>query len=63
MPTAVIKTLESIQAKFLWGNSDLKRKLHLVAWGKINQGKNSGGLGIRNIEAMNDALLILEFFF
>lgn len=58
MPKGVVKCIESIQSKFLWGGSDLKRKLHMVAWAKITQGTNSGGLGIRDISYMNDALLM-----
>lgn len=58
MPEGVIKSIESIQAKFLWGGSDLKKKLHMVAWTKITQKKESGGLGIKKIKAMNEALLI-----
>ena len=58
MPECVIKSIESIQARFLWGGSDLKRKIHLVTWSKLSQSKLSGGLGIRNIKLMNESLLL-----
>ncbi|GFZ06765.1 hypothetical protein Acr_18g0009350 [Actinidia rufa] len=54
MPEYVIKSIESIQARFLWGGSDLKSKIHLVAWSKLSQSK----LGIRNIKLMNESLLL-----
>ena len=54
MPEYVIKSIESIQARFLWGGSDLKRKIHLVAWSKLSQSK----LGIKNIKLMNESLLL-----
>lgn len=58
MPEGVAKTIESIQAKFLWGGSDLKRKIHLIAWPKITHKKACGGLGIKSIRDMNEALLM-----
>lgn len=58
IPEGIVKALESIQAKFLWGGSELKRKLHLVGWPKITQAKSNVGLGIKNIKEMNDSLLL-----
>lgn len=58
MPEGVIKSIESIQARFLWGGADLKRKIHMVAWSKLLQDKSCGGLGIRNIRLLNEALLM-----
>lgn len=58
VPKGVAKIMEGIQARFLWGNSDLKRKIHMVCWSKIKQCKQAGGLGVRGIKEMNDALLL-----
>ena len=58
MPNCVIKSIESIQARFLWGGFDLKKKIHLVAWSKLSNSKLCGGLGIRNIKLMNECLLM-----
>lgn len=58
MPEGVTKSIESIQAKFFWGGSVLKRKPRMVAWSKITQKRKCGGLGIRSIKTMNEALLI-----
>ena len=32
LSVSVAKVLNSIQARFLWGDTDLKRKVHLVKW-------------------------------
>lgn len=58
MPEGVAKTIEGIQARFLWGSYDLKRKIHMVCWEKIKQSKDCGGLGVRGIKEMNEALLL-----
>ena len=54
----VAKELDSIQSKFLWGDTDQKRKIHLVNWKKVTLCKKNGGLGIKNIKVMNEALLL-----
>lgn len=58
IPEGVARIIEGIQANFLWAGSNLKRRLHLVTWSKLTQGRGSGGLGIRNIREVNDTLLM-----
>ena len=58
MLEGVIKSIESIQSRFLWGRFDLKRKIHLVAWSKLYQSKIYGGLGFRDIKLLNEALVL-----
>ncbi|XP_028064362.1 uncharacterized protein LOC114267521 [Camellia sinensis] len=57
MPHSVIKTIESLRAAFLWGGSELRRKIHLVKWEEITKKRDQGGLGIRRIQDVNDYLL------
>ncbi|CAM8953600.1 unnamed protein product [Rhodiola kirilowii] len=57
MPVAVANELEKIQRRFLWGSSDLKRKIHYVRWSKITKPKKFGGLGIQIMVDMNLVLL------
>ena len=45
MLDCVIKSIESIQARFLWGWFNLKKKIHLVAWSRLSNSKLCGGLG------------------
>lgn len=56
-PRNVIKTLVSIQRNFLWGGCGEKRKIAWVKWDEVCLTKNVGGLGIKNIEMFNKALL------
>lgn len=56
MPEVEIRTIEIIQSNFLWGSADLNKKLHMVNWDKIKQDKEIGGLGIRVLKEMNEAL-------
>lgn len=57
MPKTVVKKLEQIQRKFLWGDSTEKRKLHLVKWERVTLSKKCGGLGIKKIHVQNLSLL------
>ena len=54
---AVEARLESIQKNFLWGSSVGCFKYPLVAWDKVCLPVEMGGLGIRNVEPFNQALL------
>ncbi|XP_028113957.1 uncharacterized protein LOC114312000 [Camellia sinensis] len=58
MPEMVAKKMESIQSAFLWGGSDLRRKVHLVKWEDVSKSKNLGGLGVKRIRIMNVCLLL-----
>lgn len=50
--------LVKIQSRFLWGDGELKKKLHLVSWNKVARSKERGGLGIKNLRRMNECLLM-----
>jgi hypothetical protein len=51
------KTITSIWAKF-WRSGYLdKRSMHWLAWEKLSVPKSQGGMGFRNLEAFNIALL------
>ncbi|KAF5938299.1 hypothetical protein HYC85_025805 [Camellia sinensis] len=45
MPAGVAKEIDRIQANFLGGRSDLRRKVHMVSWEVITRSKNLDGLG------------------
>ncbi|XP_028076768.1 uncharacterized protein LOC114278826 [Camellia sinensis] len=57
LPRGVAKELDKIQAAFLWGDSDVRRKVHLVKWKELTMDKKQGGLGIRNLSSLNNRLL------
>ncbi|XP_028103765.1 uncharacterized protein LOC114302885 [Camellia sinensis] len=49
LPGSVAKLLDKIQARFLWGGSNVKKKLHLVKWEEVTDKKSFGGLGIKRL--------------
>lgn len=58
MPSCVVKELEKLQSRFLWGGGELQKKVNLVSWSKISICKERGGLGIKNLKLMNECLLL-----
>ena len=57
-PTAVINRLSAIQRQFVWGGSFEGKKIALVAWRQVSASRDLGGLGIKDIKVLNNALLI-----
>jgi len=49
VPLGVLHRLDSIMANFLWGSSEEAKRRHWVAWDKITQPYEEGGLGIRKL--------------
>lgn len=58
MPSKVRKKLDKLRRRFLWfEGSSVKKKYHLVSWKIICNNKEQGGLGIKDLDLMNKALL------
>jgi hypothetical protein len=57
LPKTVIKRMDKNRRKFFWQGGSLKKKYHLVQWGKICRSKKKGGLGIKNLRKFNVRLL------
>ena len=51
------KELEVLIRKFWWGYTDDSRKVHWVSWERLCEAKEMGGMGFKEIEKFNDALL------
>lgn len=58
VPSAMIKVLENLRARFFWGAMDKDRKIAWVKWEKVLNSKVKGGLGIGSLKAFNYALLL-----
>lgn len=58
IPTGVAKEIERMQSAFLWGGSELRRKIHMVRWDVLTKNKNLGGLGLRKLTIFNHCLLL-----
>ena len=56
-PNVALKKLESIRMNFLWGSNTVHRKIHWVAWDKILNNREKGGLNVGSLKALNITLL------
>jgi hypothetical protein len=58
IPKSCLNEIEKVQRAFIWGDTEEKRKSHMVSWNTITQPKECGGLGLRNLQSMNEACLM-----
>nr|KAJ0216241.1 hypothetical protein LSAT_V11C300125010 [Lactuca sativa] len=56
-PTGVIKKLESIRRRFLWGGAEEQKKINWVSWKSVTAPKEIGGLGLGSLKALNLSLI------
>ncbi|XP_058776197.1 uncharacterized protein LOC131650508 [Vicia villosa] len=57
-PKVVWEEITRIQRSFLWGKpKDDKRRMAWVSWDKVCLSKEDGGLGVKNVELFNLALI------
>ena len=57
LPAKLCNELEAMVRRFWWSNNPEQRKIHWVAWRKLFQPKQKGGLGFRDLRKFNEALL------
>ncbi|XP_022575814.1 uncharacterized protein LOC111215880 [Brassica napus] len=57
LPISLCKRIQSVLTRFWWDGGDNKRKMSWVAWKKLTRSKAEGGLGFRDIQLFNQALL------
>ena len=56
-PKASCNQLNQILARFWWGQKGEGSKIHWKSWDKLAVGKEEGGLGFRDFQLFNQALL------
>lgn len=56
-PTSLCKDLSSEMANFWWGGDEIKAKTHWKNWPHMCKSKEEGGLGFRDLDSFNIALL------
>lgn len=54
---SVCKEMEKICRDFLWHGRSEARKIYLVNWDTVTKSKKLGGLGIRCMRSMNQAMV------
>ena len=57
MPKALLKNLSSQMANYWWSSQTHLKKIHWVAWDKMCLPKALGGMGFKDMESFNHALL------
>lgn len=57
VPKTLCDELHSMMARFWWGSTNTKRKIHWKKWSQVCLPKELEGLNFRNLELFNKALL------
>ena len=57
LPRKLCKDLSLAMANYWWGEANGKNKMHWVSWKKMAQERKESGLGFKDLEAFNKALL------
>jgi hypothetical protein len=57
LPKVLCKKINSMMARFWWGHKENLSRTAWLSWDKLSLSKEEGGLGYRDLEAFNTALL------
>ncbi|XP_013625016.1 PREDICTED: uncharacterized protein LOC106331249 [Brassica oleracea var. oleracea] len=57
LPVSLCKRIQSVLTRFWWDETEGKKKICWVAWDQLTKPKALGGLGLRDIQRFNQALL------
>ena len=57
IPKTICKQISSIMSDYWWRNSKASRGMHWKSWEALSSPKEKGGLGFKDLEAFNIALL------
>ena len=57
LPKVLCSDINSIMAKYWWGQTSNERKIYWINWKQLCDPKKAGGMGFRDIHAFNFAML------
>ena len=57
LPTKLCNELNALCARFWWGQTGEKRKIHWKNWGVLTRSKKEGGMGFHDLKDFNLAML------
>ncbi|KAL6199672.1 hypothetical protein ACLB2K_029455 [Fragaria x ananassa] len=57
LPLSLCESIDKANRNFLWGDSNEKKKIHLINWESVCKPKHRGGLGSKKTADMNQAML------
>ncbi|XP_035542108.1 uncharacterized mitochondrial protein AtMg00310-like [Juglans regia] len=57
LPPRLCSNIESMMARYWWGQMQEERKIHWLSWKKMCNSKFVGGMGFKELEVFNMALL------
>ena len=57
LPKTLCKDNNAMMSKFWWGHKGNDKRIAWMSWSKMGKGKERGGLGFRDLESFNLALL------
>lgn len=57
LPKGICNEVTKQVASYWWGQKENERKIHWVAWNKMATPKEKGGMGMKNLQAFNEAFL------
>jgi hypothetical protein len=60
LPVTLCREINSMLSKFWWGHMDNTDRMAWMSWKGLGRSRNSGGLGYRDLESFNNALLAMQ---